>query len=284
MKGKAIYKKIFHNQNTKVGIYMEKSNLGPAKVVKSIIISSERKANLSAYRQLILGIMAGVYIGFGAFAYIVVTQTLGNVDIGLMKFLGASVFPVGLMLVVFSGSELFTGNNLMTMALMDKKISAKGLLKNWILVYIGNFIGSLILAYMICSSNLVDQNVLNLVLSIGASKTALSFKTGFIRGVLCNILVVLSVWVSSESQDVVSRIFSIWFPIMLFIISGYEHSVANMFFLPLAKYAGLAISWSDIWFSNLIPVTLGNIVGGGIIVPIVYYTTYILPSKNKLNS
>lgn len=263
---------------------MEKRFLAPSEVVKSIITASQTKANLSASRLLILGIMAGVYIGFGGFAYIVVTQPLGNIDVGLMKFLGASVFPVGLMLVVFSGSELFTGNNLMTMALMDRKISVKGLLRNWVLVYLGNFVGSLALAYMICRSNLVDQNVLNLVLGIGASKTALSFKTGFIRGVLCNILVVLSVWVSSEAQDVVSRIFSIWFPIMLFIISGYEHSVANMFFLPLAKYAGLGITWGDIWFSNLIPVTLGNIVGGGIIVPAVYYTAHILPIKNEPNS
>ncbi|NLJ79225.1 MAG: formate/nitrite transporter family protein [Tissierellia bacterium] len=260
---------------------MEKRFFAPSEVVESIIAASKTKANLSTARLLLLGIMAGIYIGFGGFAYMVVMQTLGNIDVGVMKFLGASVFPVGLMLVVFSGSELFTGNNLMTLAVMDKKISFRGLLRNWVLVYIGNLIGSLVLAFMICRANLVDQNVLTLVLSIGASKTSFSFKTAFIRGMLCNILVVLSVWVSSEPQEVVSRIFSIWFPIMLFIISGYEHSVANMFFLPLAKYAGLAISWGDIWVSNLIPVTLGNIVGGGIIIPAVYYTAHILPLENR---
>ncbi len=124
---------------------MEKRFLAPSEVAKAIIASAETKVSLSVTRLITLGIMAGIYIGFGAFGNIVIMQTLGNIDIGLMKFLGSSVFPVGLMLVVFSGSELFTGNNLMTMALMDRKISIKGLLKNWSLVYLGNFIGSLIL-------------------------------------------------------------------------------------------------------------------------------------------
>lgn len=260
---------------------MKKRFLAPSEVAKAIIISSETKANLSTVRLLLLGIMAGLYIGFGGFAYIIVSQTLGNIDMGLAKFLGASVFPVGLMLVVLSGSELFTGNNLMTMALMDKKISLKGLLRNWILVYISNLIGSVLLALIICKSNLVKANVLDFTLKLGLSKTTLGFQTALLRGFLCNILVVLSVWIAAEAQDIASRIFSIWFPIMLFVVSGYEHSVANMFFIPLAKFAGLNITWSNIWISNLIPVTLGNILGGAIVIPVVYYITYIFPTKTK---
>lgn len=262
-------------------MHMEKRFLAPSEVAKSIIASAETKASLSVTRLLILGIMAGAYIGFGAFGDIVIMQTLGNIDVGLMKFAGGLVFPVGLMLVVFSGSELFTGNNLMTMAIMDKKISIYGLLRNWFLVYLGNFIGSLTLAYFIHKSYLISQSVLDVTLNIGSSKMSLSFQTALIRGVLCNILVCLAVWMAAAAQDIISRIFVIWFPIMLFVLSGYEHSVANMFFLPLAKYSGLNTTWSNIWFSNLIPVTLGNILGGGVIIPIANYITYILPEKNK---
>lgn len=263
----------------KVKIVMEKRFLAPSEVAKATIISAETKASLSTIRMLILGIMAGIYIGYGGFANIVVSQTLGNIDAGLAKFLGASVFPTGLILVVITGSELFTGNNLMTMAVMDKKITIKGLLRNWVVVYIGNLIGSILLAYTISKAQLVNENIVNSALNIGIAKTSLTFKAAFLKGIFCNILVVLAVWSSSAAQDIASRVLAIWFPIMLFVLSGFEHSVANMFFLPFAKYLGLAISWMDIWTSNLIPVTLGNIVGGGLIIPTVYYIAYILPAK-----
>ncbi|MBZ2175519.1 formate/nitrite transporter family protein [Schnuerera sp. xch1] len=258
---------------------MKKRFLAPSEVAESTIISAETKANLSTTRLLLLGIMAGIHIGYGAFAYIIVSQSLGSIDAGLAKFLGASVFPVGLMLVIFTGSELFTGNNLMTMAIMDKKITIKGLFKNWFFVYLGNFIGSILLAYTISKTQLVNKNILDFTLNTGLAKTSLSFQATFLRGILCNILVVLGVWSSAAAQDIVSRIFAIWFPIMLFVVSGYEYSIANMFFIPFAKFMGLSITWVDIWISNLIPVTLGNILGGGIIVPIVYYIAYILPAQ-----
>jgi len=258
---------------------MEKRFFAPSEVAKATIVSAETKANQSIERLLILGIMAGIHIGYGAFAYIVVSQSLSNIDVGLSKLIGASVFPVGLMMVIFTGSELFTGNNLMTMALASKKITIKGLLKNWITVYIGNFIGSVLLAYMISKTGLANENILNFTLNLGMAKTSLTFETALIRGILCNILVVLGVWSATAAQDIISRIFAIWFPIMLFVVSGYEHSIANMFFLPLAKFLGLNIAWADIWLSNLIPVTLGNIIGGAVIVPTAYYVAYILPAR-----
>ena len=146
-------------------------------------------------------------------------------------------------------------------------------------MYIGNLIGSILLAYTISKAQLVNENIVNSALNIGIAKTSLTFKAAFLKGIFCNILVVLAVWSSSAAQDIASRVLAIWFPIMLFVLSGFEHSVANMFFLPFAKYLGLAISWMDIWTSNLIPVTLGNIVGGGLIIPTVYYIAYILPAK-----
>lgn len=260
---------------------MKKRYLAPSEVAKAIISSAETKANLSLTRMLILGIMAGMLIGLGAFANIVITQTTSNIDVGLSKFLGASVFPAGLMLVIFSGSELFTGNNLMTMALVDKKITFVQMIRNWFFVYLGNFIGSTLLAFIVYNSGLVSENVLSNAQNIGLAKISLTFQTAFLRGFLCNILVVLGVWSASAAIDIGSRVLAIWFPIMLFVLSGFEHSVANMFYLPLAMFSGLSTNWSSIWLSNLIPVTLGNITSGGIFIPFAYYITYVLPSKQK---
>lgn len=225
---------------------MEKRFLSPVETVTAIINSSVKKSQLSLWNLLTLGIMAGIYIGFGGFRYTVVSQTLGSIDIGLMKLLGAAVFPVGLMLIVFSGSELFTGDTLMTLALMDRRINFSKMLRTWIFVYIGNFIGSIFLAYLIAKAELISPAMSSLIFNIGNGKLSMSFQTAFLRGLLCNILVVLSVWVASAAQDIVSKIFAIWFPIMLFVLSEFEHSVANMFFLPLAKFAGSGISWAYI--------------------------------------
>ncbi|MFA5524777.1 MAG: formate/nitrite transporter family protein [Tissierellales bacterium] len=260
---------------------MEKRYLAPSEVAKAIIYSAETKGDLSITRMLILGIMAGILIGFGSFANIVITQTLGNIDLGLSKFIGASVFPVGLILVILSGSELFTGNNLMTIALVDGKITFTKMIRNWFFVYLGNFIGSLLLAYIVYNSGLVNDNVLSNAQKIGLTKISLTFQVAFVRGFLCNMLVVLAVWSATAAMDIGSKILSLWFPIMIFVLSGFEHSIANMFFLPLAIFSGLPTTWNNIWIKNLIPVTLGNIASGGILVPLVYYITYILPAKKK---
>ncbi|MEJ8553503.1 formate/nitrite transporter family protein [Tepidibacter sp. Z1-5] len=262
---------------------MEKRYLLPPQVANATIKSGVAKANLPISRIIFLAIFAGMFIGFGAYGDIVIMQTLKNIDVGVMKFFGASVFPIGLMLVVMAGGELFTGNNLMTLALMDKKITLNGLLKNWIFVYIGNFIGSFLLALVIYKTGLLKDAAADLSLGIAKGKVGLTFEVAFYRGILCNILVVLAVWMATAAQDIVSKIFACWFPVMLFVLSGYEHSVANMFFLPMGKLLGLSITWGEIWFNNIIPVTIGNIVGGGIIVPLVYYICYVKPFKEKEN-
>lgn len=256
---------------------MEKRFLSPIEISKYIITTSEVKARLTTLNTVLLGIMAGIYVGLGGFANIVIGQTMVNIDIGLMKFLGAAVFPVGLMLVVFTGSELFTGDTLMTMAVIDKKISFYQMIRTWVLVYLGNLIGSLILAFLIFKSGMISGPVKDLVFSLATGKLSLDFSVAIIRGILCNILVVLGIWFSHAAQDVVSKIWGIWFPIMLFVLAGFEHSVANMFFLPLARFSGLGVSWASIWFQNIIPVTIGNIISGGIIVPFVYYSAHIQP-------
>lgn len=261
---------------------MDKRMLSPVEVAEATIITGIKKAELSYFKMILLGVFAGMYIGFGAHADITVMQTLCEFDIGFSKFLGAAVFPVGLMLVLIAGAELFTGNNLMALALLDKKITLKQMLKNWGLVYIGNFIGSVALAWLLSESGLyVSQLMVAKAIGIAEAKISLTFIDAFIRAILCNMLVVLAVWFATASKDIVGKIFAVWFPIMLFVLSGFEHSIANMFFIPLGKFVGFDISWANIWIKNLIPVTLGNIVGGAIIVPIVYYLCYILPSSKE---
>lgn len=256
---------------------MEKSMLNPNEIVKSTINAGINKTKLTSFQMILLGIFAGVFIGFGAHGNIVTTQMLGSFDVGIAKLIGAAVFPIGLMLVVIAGAELFTGNNLMTLALFAKKITLPELLKNWVLVYIGNFLGSVLLGYIIVKSGLYtpDSGITSKAIGLSEAKVNIAFQEAILRGILCNIIVVLAVWLSSASHNVIGKIFAIWFPIMLFVLSGFEHSVANMFFIPLGKFLGANITWSEIWINNLIPVTLGNIIGGAIIIPGVYYLIYV---------
>lgn len=265
----------------KEGELMDGRMLTPDEIALATIEAGTKKANLPFYKMILLGILAGIFIGFGAHGSLTVMQTLKEIDIGLMKLLGAVVFPVGLMLVVIAGAELFTGNNLMALALMSKRITFSKILKNWVFVYLGNFIGSVLLVFLIYKSGLVSDNIKDLSINIALSKINLTFSQALIRGILCNILVVLAVWMATGSKDISSKIFAIWFPIMLFVLAGYEHSVANMFYIPLGKLLGANIKWSEMLIKNLIPVTIGNILGGAIFVCGFYYLTYVFNRKGK---
>ncbi|MTI49822.1 formate/nitrite transporter family protein [Sporosalibacterium faouarense] len=262
---------------------MDKRILSPSEVARATIKGGIKKANLSTLQMILLGIFAGVFIGFGAHADITVIQTLGGIDIGIAKFLGAAVFPVGLMLVLMAGAELFTGNNLMTLALMDRKITFNKMMKNWVIVYIGNFIGSILLAIILVKTGLYksDAAITTKAIGIAEAKVALPFGEAFLRAILCNTIVVLAVWFATAARDIIGKIFAIWFPIMLFVLSGFEHSVANMFFISLGKMLGGNFTWMQMWISNIIPVTLGNVLGGAVIVPVVYYLAYVKPSGDK---
>ncbi|WP_066505128.1 formate/nitrite transporter family protein [Abyssisolibacter fermentans] len=254
---------------------MQKTLLSPKEVANKTIETAIKKANLPSIKMLLLGIFAGLFIGFGAHGYIIVTQTLGKIDIGLAKFIGAAVFPVGLMLVIIAGAELFTGNNIMTLALMKKKITCSKMLKNWIIVYIGNFIGSIFLAYILSKTNLYTGIVGEKAIAIASAKVNnLTLLQGITRAILCNMIVVLAVWMATAATDVTGKILAVWFPIMIFVLSGFEHSIANMFFIPMGKFIGAGFSWGEMWINNIIPVTIGNLIGGAIIVPIVYYICY----------
>lgn len=259
---------------------MEKRFLTPGEVAEATINSGVKKAKLSSFHTVLLGILAGMFIAFGGFGNILVTQTLSSLDVGVAKLLGGAVFPIGLMLVVVCGAELFTGNNLMTLSLLDKKITISQMMRNWILVYLANFIGSMIIVLLVYQGDMLTGAAAQKAIAVAELKVGLSTNVAFFRGIMCNIIVVLAVWMATASQDIVSKIFACWFPIMLFVLSGFEHSVANMFFLPISIYIGADITWYQVW-SNILPVTLGNIVGGGIIVPLIYYLCYIFPNRQS---
>jgi len=268
--------------------------MSPKEVAESIVGISNKKSKLRILPMLILGMMAGVYIGFGAELYIMVTHDMSNYfGLGFAKFMGGSVFSVGLMLVVIAGAELFTGNCLMLIGPLTRNISIKGMLRNWFFVYLANFAGSLLLVIIMYYSGLWKVGNLGVgvaALKIAAGKTSISFTEAFFRGIGCNWLVCLAVWLAVAGRDSISKIFGIYFPIMAFVASGFEHSIANMYFIPMGLFlkgnvnlvnaAGLAetinnLTWSNFIIRNLVPVTLGNIIGGSLFVAGAYYLVYL---------
>lgn len=253
---------------------MEKRFLTPKKIAKEMINVGYTKGNLETSTMITLGILAGVFIGFGGLANTIISQTLGNLDVGMAKFGGALVFPVGLMLVSIAGGELFTGNNLMTLAVMNKRITLNQMLKNWSIVWLANFIGSVLLALAVYYSGILTGDSSAKAISIAQGKVTLDIMTLIVRGILCNVLVVLAVWMAISAQDIISKLFACWFPVMLFVLCGFEHSVANMFFIPMGMLLGADITINQLLY-NLTFVTVGNIIGGGILVPFMYQHAYL---------
>ncbi len=269
--------------------------LKPAEILDYTIETGVAKSGGRFFKLLFLSIMAGAFIAFAAEGSNMAAFNLfyQPTTYGLGKVLAGAIFGTGLMLVVLCGGELFTGNTLILAAVCEKKVKVTTMLRNWVIVYIGNLIGSLLIAYMMYESGLFSSgaDVLGAVtLKIAAYKTGLSFMQAFYLGIMCNWLVCLAVWLSYGADTMAGKILSIFFPIWLFITSGFEHSVANMYYIPagiMAKanesFVELShvsaealnqLTWSGFFINNLIPVTLGNIVGGGIFVGIAYWFVY----------
>jgi formate/nitrite transporter len=247
----------------------ETESLSPRQIADTLSSLAEKKAAATVQEQFFLAILAGMYIGFGAIVATVVSSG-GTLDPGLTRFLAGSVFTVGLMLVIIPGSELFTGNILMTVGFLAKRVRPLLIVRNWVVVWIGNFAGALLLAWLLYrTGQLVDaggvRSVGEQAIQIAARKFELAqfFWPCFFRGVLCNMLVCLAVIMASSARTVSGKIMAIYFPIMTFVTCNFEHSIANMYFLPAGLLAAGEFG-SRFWeiFNNLIPVTLGNIVGG----------------------
>jgi len=240
-----------------------------------------RKATMPVIPTTMLGVLAGAFIAFGAMYYtLVVTGTA--LGFGPGRLLGGLAFSLGLILVVVGGAELFTGNSLIVMAWAERKITTVQLLRNWSVVYLANLVGALGTALMVHWSGtlaLGDGAVAATAARLAEAKIALPFGEAFFRGVLCNILVCLALWLCYAARDVASKVLAIVFPISAFVALGFEHSVANMYLIPVAWLAGAdAITWAG-FARNLVPVTLGNMVGGGVFVAAVYWLIYLRRPK-----
>lgn len=258
----------------------------PREIAEKVELQGVTKARLPFVQTAMLGMVAGGFIGLGALFYTLVASdaTLG---FAWTRVLGGLVFSLGLILVVVAGAELFTGNNLMVMAWAERRITTAELARNWAIVYAANAVGALGLALVVW---LADHGAMNggavgaAYVKIAAAKIALPFGEAFFKGVLANLLVCLGVWLAMAGRSVVDKILAIVFPISAFVAAGFEHSIANMYLISLglllasgtALPAGVdaaGLTWTGL-VSNLVPVTLGNIVGGSVMVALVYYVVY----------
>jgi formate/nitrite transporter len=236
------------------------------------------KARLPLLPLSVLGLLAGIFIGFGGLFFLIVTTGAGDA-FGPMRLLGGLAFSLGLILVVVGGAELFTGNTLIVMAWAGSQVTTGELLRNWAIVYAANLVGALVLAAAVVAAgtlDLAEGKVGETAARVAAGKLALSPWTAFARAVLCNALVCLAIWLTFAARDAAGKILAIVWPISAFVAMGFEHSVANMFLLPLGLFAGADGTVGDV-AANLLVVTAGNIVGGGGGVAATYWACYLRP-------
>lgn len=256
--------------------------LPPDKVTASIANAGKKKAELPLFVGFLKGILAGVFLSFGGCFAI---TTAGAAPPAYQKILLGSVFPVGLCLIVFTGMELFTGNNMfMTVALLTKKINVKDLIINWISSWVGNFVGSLIVSWFlvyIADIPLTTGVWGEYTRNLGFGKINNAWSDNFLRAISCNMLVCLALFMANCADDAISKIVCMFLPIFCFVTSGFEHSVANMFFIPTALFLKIDASWGKFLYNNLLPVTLGNIIGGGFCIGFVFWYIYIYSTKEK---
>jgi formate transporter len=249
----------------------------PAQVALLVEQIGVKKAVLPAVPTLALGVLAGAFIAFGAM-FSTLALTGSPLGFGPGRVLAGLAFSLGLVLVVIGGAELFTGNNLVVMAWAASKITTGQLLRNWALVYVANLVGALGSALMMWWSGalgLGGGGVAETAIAIAQAKVALGFTEALFRGILCNVLVCLALWLSFAAHDVPGKVLAIIFPISAFVALGFEHSVANMYLIPIAMLAGADGVTLMGFIGNLLPVTLGNIVGGGVLVALVYWLVYL---------
>jgi formate transporter len=253
-----------------------------------------RKANMDAIRMFVLAVMAGSFIAFGAiFATVVATSGSGPaLSYGVNKLLVGLSFCLGLILVIIGGAELFTGNNLIVMAWVSGKVGTPRVVRNWVIVYAGNFVGALLTAlamYLAKQYESAGGSVGQTALNIAHAKAGLDFVQAVVLGIMCNALVCLAIWLTFSARTTVDKIAAIIFPITAFVAAGFEHCVANMYFIPIGLFIKefdstfvtnqgvdvVDLTWGNFLVNNLLPVTIGNIIGGAVMAAVVHWFVYV---------
>jgi formate/nitrite transporter len=269
----------------------------PSEVAVKVKTVGVDKANMPFVSLIILSMMAGAFIAFGAMYY-TVTITDSSMAYGMTKLVGGLAFSLGFIMVVIAGAELFTGNTLVVMAWAKGKVSLPALLKNWSIVYIGNTIGALVMVFLVYLSGYLDAHhhlVGATAMKAGLAKVDNTLVESFVLGLFCNVLVCLASWMVYASRTVSDKVLAILFPISAFVAMGFEHCIANMYMIPVAILAsmdpavvaasGLEASQLDAlslsgFVANIIPVTIGNIIGGAVFVAMAYYLVFVFSSPS----
>ena len=288
-------------------------SLLPAEMAVKAESIGVRKSQMPFFTMLMLAILAGAFISLGSI--FATTVTAGGISVsgadgilaystnlpyGVTRLLAGLVFCLGLILVVVGGAELFTGNNLIVMAWASKKVTTRALLRNWVIVYIGNFIGAIgtaVLMFFTKQYTFGSDAVGIAALRIAVSKSELDFVQAIALGILCNALVCMAIWLTFSARTTLDKIAAIIFPITAFVVAGFEHSVANMYFIPYALFVKMfdpdftarvgdrvanldSLTWQAFFVNNLIPVTIGNIIGGTVLVAAVYWVIFLREKKD----
>lgn len=255
----------------------------PLEIARNYVEIGAHKTKMSIFKMVLLGFFAGLFIGFAGIASTAASSTIEVASIA--KLVGACVFPAGIAMVIMAGSELFTGNCLIIISVLEKRVPVHRMLKNWLFVYIGNFLGAAFVAFLVVyghTPELFQGALAESIVNAGKARTDLTIMESFIRGVLCNILVCIAIWMSFAAIRISGKLMVSFWPVMLFVLCGFEHCVADMYFgvaalLTSAEYgiAAEGLTWTTFLFKNLLPVTLGNIVGGAGIVGVGYWLGYL---------
>lgn len=255
----------------------------PLEIARNFVEIGIHKVKLSAWKMLILGIFAGIFIGFAGIASTTASATVENASVA--RLVSACVFPAGMAMVLVAGSELFTGNNLIIISVLEKKVRVREMLKNWLFVFLGNFLGAAFVAVMIVYGHIPDLyggRLAEKIVAAGVVRVEQTFTEAFIRGVLCNILVCIAVWAAFAAKKVSGKLMMSFWPVMIFVLCGFEHSIADIYFciagiLTSSEYGIAAenLHWAGFLLKNLLPVTLGNIFGGAGIMAVGYWLVYL---------
>ena len=264
--------------------------LSPVKIAEKYVDVGKSKAETPVSKMFVLALFAGMFIGIAGASATIASCMADNPSVG--RLLNAVIFPAGLVMVVLAGSELFTGNCLILITVLKKQITMLSYIKCLTIVYIGNLLGSIFTAALFVyghTPSLYNGKLAETLVSTASAKTSISFSDGFIKGILCNFLVCIAVWITIGAANASDKVLGLFPPICVFVLAGYEHCVANMFYIPAGLFAASeyeiltdGLTWGSFFLRNLLPVTLGNIVGGALIVGAGYWFAYLTPKGIKI--